>query len=270
MSLPSVCIVIPCYNEENRLNLGYIGEFLKKFESISIILANDGSTDNTENVITNFINLESSQSISERLHYLHFFKNQGKAETVRCGMLFAANKSLNRPNTEFYFSGNNPDTCDYIGFWDADMATPLEEIPWFFGFKRNEHQILLGSRLAILGSNINRTRFRFLTGRIFATIISFGLSWKVYDTQCGAKIFHRDYLEVFNKPFYTKWLFDVEILLRLKQQYGEEIVQKVVEIPVRNWSDIDGSKIKFTDFLKVPFQILGLFRHYRKFQTKVH
>src|SRR6056300_1569068 len=101
MSLPSVCIVIPCYNEENRLDLGYIGEFLKKFESISIVLANDGSTDRTENVITNFINLESSQSISERLHYLHFFKNQGKAETVRCGMLFAANKSLNRPNTEF-------------------------------------------------------------------------------------------------------------------------------------------------------------------------
>ena len=106
MSLPPVCIVIPCYNEETRLDLSYIGDFLKKHTSISIVLANDGSTDRTEDVITDFLNLESNKNISDRLHYLHFFKNQGKAETVRCGMLFAANKSLNRPNTEFYFSGN--------------------------------------------------------------------------------------------------------------------------------------------------------------------
>ena len=93
MSLPSVCIVIPCYNEENRLDLGYIGNFLKQYATISIILANDGSTDNTEDIITDFLNLESNKNISNRLHYLHFFNNQGKAETVRCGMLFAANKS---------------------------------------------------------------------------------------------------------------------------------------------------------------------------------
>lgn len=266
MPLPKICIVIPCYNEEQRLDLNGIGAFLKKNPSVYMVLANDGSQDKTEDRILTFINSDDAIDFQNRISYLHFFKNQGKAETVREGILFASTQKLNRPNTDFYFSGNPPSGMEYIGFWDADMATPLDEIPWFFSFKREEHQILLGSRLAILGSQINRTRFRFLTGRMFATFISFGLSWKVYDTQCGAKIFHRDYIEVFSKPFFTKWLFDVEILLRLKTKYGDDVVNHIVEIPVRNWSDVDGSKIKFTDFLKVPFQIIGLFRHYRNNQ----
>jgi hypothetical protein len=99
---------------------------------------------------------------------------------------------------------------------------------------------------------------------LFATLISQGLGWKVHDTQCGAKLMQPELIPVcFSKPFYTSWLFDVEMLLRMQQYFGKNAESMVLEVPIRTWTDVAGSKIGWSDFIKVPYQIWRVFRAYK-------
>ena len=88
---------------------------------------------------------------------------------------------------------------------------------------------------------------------------------KIYDTQCGAKIFSKKVCEkIFEEKFISQWLFDVELFARLISVYG---IDKTIEIsfeqPVRKWIDIDESKINPIYFLKAPFEFLKIVRHYK-------
>ena len=88
---------------------------------------------------------------------------------------------------------------------------------------------------------------------------------RVYDTQCGAKIFSKNICEkIFVEKFISRWLFDVELFARLIRVYG---IDKTIEIsfeqPVRKWMDIEKSKIKPIYFLKEPFELIKIVRHYK-------
>lgn len=178
-------------------------------------------------------------------------KNSGKAEAVRTGILKAAKET----------------NADYIGFWDADMSTPLQEINWFIEFSGGNlhHDIVMGSRISRLGSNIDRKMMRHYLGRVFATFTSVILKLKVYDTQCGAKLFKREIADsLFNNPFRSAWFFDVELLARFIKIYGHsKTYEKVLEVPLTQWEEVKGSKLKALDFLKVPFELLKIKRHYK-------
>jgi glycosyltransferase involved in cell wall biosynthesis len=242
MAFPKTCIVIPCYNESERLEFTTIFQYLKNHPQVKILFVNDGSTDNTSKLISDSIINQPQCSL------LDFEKNQGKSEAVRHGLNWGWNHGF-----------------DWVGFWDADMATPLEEIEWLFSFSNLENQpYILGSRVARLGSNIERTMFRHYSGRIFATLISYGLGWKVHDSQCGAKLIHVSLKDLFETPFKTRWLFDVEILLRIKNKFGSTGIHLCQEVPIRKWRDVAGSKIGTFDFVKVPYQIWKVFNSYKK------
>ncbi len=266
MQFPKTCVIIPCYNEADRLDILKIERYLIENKSVEIVFANDGSTDKTSEVLSNFRNGLIDLDLKNRIHILDFKHNEGKAEVVRKGMLFAGDNSYyNSLNLDAKIHSDGKIDCEYFGFWDADLATPLSELNWFYHFIENgeSYWLLMGSRVARLGSNINRTFFRHYTGRIFATFISMGLKWKVHDSQCGAKLLRKDFVPIFREPFKTKWLFDVEILLRFKSLHGNESLKHIIEIPIRDWQDVKGSKIKLKDFLKVPYQIWKVFRDYR-------
>ena len=91
------------------------------------------------------------------------------------------------------------------------------------------------------------------------------LNLPVYDTQCGAKIFSRKICDnIFYEQFISPWLFDVELFARLLNVYGmERTIQMSYEHPVSKWVDIDGSKVKTIYFLKAPFELLKIVRHYK-------
>lgn len=85
------------------------------------------------------------------------------------------------------------------------------------------------------------------------------------DTQCGAKVMTKDMVEMlFEKKFLTKWLFDVEIFMRMKKLFGGEEAKKMLcEQPLKRWIHADGSKLSFKDSFKILGQIGQIALHYR-------
>ena len=191
--MEKTCLVIPCYNESERLDTqAYVSE-LSTNPNLTLIFVNDGSKDATIDVLRS-IHSKSNSQVQDRIHILSYSDNQGKATAVQRGLLWAYALSNNSPAPAFLNNceiiGNEIIEAKYFGFWDADLATPFSELTWFFHLaKDSDPDMIIGSRVARLGSKIDRTVFRHYSGRLFATFISQGLGWKVHDTQCGAKIF---------------------------------------------------------------------------------
>ncbi len=238
-------IVVPCYNESKRLNGDAFARFVEKNEGVTFLFVNDGSADNTLEV------LRALSQRNARLQVLDIEQNGGKAEAVRQGMLHAA--------------GNT--NCQYIGFWDADLATPLSEIPRFIGIAANHgYNAVTGLRLLRLGARVRRKKLRHYLGRCFATAASVMLGLPVYDTQCGAKLYSKDVVPaLFGERFITRWLFDVEILARYIVAYGRNAAtNNIYEHPVFAWEDVAGSRLKFHDFFKAPMEMLKIKRKYLK------
>ena len=101
-----VVIIIPCYNEADRLDTNNFIDYLSKNTHLHFIFVDDGSTDDTNLIINQIISKFNSQ-----VSLLKNKSNKGKAESVRLGVI------------ESYKM--NP---DYIGFLDADLAVPIEKI----------------------------------------------------------------------------------------------------------------------------------------------
>ena len=236
-------VVVPCYNESKRLRQDDFIEYVERNDDVAFLFANDGSKDNTLEV------LQSLASKNERLLLLDIQPNGGKAEAVRKGMLYAA---------EHY----NP---EYIAFWDADLATPLNEILPMVDWADKGYDVVMGLRLMRLGAKVKRKTMRHYLGRCFATVASMMLKLPVYDTQCGAKLFKREVVEsIFTEQFITRWLFDVELLARYKQKYGaDQARQKIYEFPLFQWEDVDGSQLKSRDFFKAPVELMKIRKRYK-------
>ncbi|MBN4070709.1 glycosyltransferase [Olleya sp. AH-315-F22] len=227
-----ICIVIPCYNEEKRLPTLAYETFLQLNYEVLICFVNDGSIDETlktlEKLRIKFPN--NVVIISNEV-------NLGKAETVRHGMQYC-DKNLN---------------YKYIAYLDADLATSLEECLSLISYLNNNISFVFGSRIMKVGSVIKRNQYRFLVGRIIATVISRILKLKVYDTQCGCKVFTKELSShIFKDSFISKWLFDVEIFHRIIIYYGrEQVLMKILEIPLKRWIDTGESKVKISYFLRL-------------------
>ena len=106
----------------------------------------------------------------------------------------------------------------------------------------------------------------FLIGRIVATFISNILGIKVYDTQCGCKVFKSSLVDtLFGDPFVSKWLFDVELFSRMLCAYGkEEALEKMDEIPVKQWIDKGDSKVKLSYALRLWYDLFVIHKNHNK------
>lgn len=236
-------IVVPCYNEEKRLDKSAFISALQKEKDLSFIFVDDGSSDNTLRVLESMKEEEPS-----RISILDLEKNFGKAEAVRLGMLKAIEGA-----------------CENVGYWDADLATPIDAIFRFCNvLETTEATLVLASRVRLLGRRVDRKPSRHYFGRVFATFASLLLRISVYDTQCGAKIFRNGPVlkKVFGRPFKVNWTFDVEMLARfhiIEKKSPDEISSKWVEYPVEEWVDVKGSKVKGRDFIKSGLELCYLF-----------
>jgi len=252
-TLPKTVCIIPCFNEIRRFSASHFNLFVHKYPNIAFVFVNDGSTDETEKKL-----LELAKQCPDNMHCVSLPCNRGKGEAVRQGMLFAI--------------AQYP-SCKYLGYWDADLATPLFLIPEFLRVfsERPYCQVVIGSRIKSAGRDIQRNFFRHYLGRIVASCTQILLRPNCYDTQCGAKIFaHTNALRVIlQKSFVSRWIFDIELLLRLRNILGVAQLSDwnavAFELPLSVWHEQGHSKIRIRDALLIPYYILRIYIDSKKF-----
>jgi dolichyl-phosphate beta-glucosyltransferase len=236
--MPSLVIIIPCYNEAQRLEPLKFIEFSKRHPTIQFCFVNDGSTDDTLSLLNTIAQATTAATV------VSLPKNKGKGEAVRQGM-----KKCLETN------------CDFIGYLDADLSTSLEE---FYELHllagRNNADIVIGSRVKKADTVIERSFLRHITGRMIATIVDQKFKLGIYDTQCGAKLFNANILNGnIEQPFQTKWFFDVELLWRVKNKNQLLVIR---EIPLQEWRNVKNSKITILSFPLILKELYTLLTRY--------
>lgn len=238
-------VVIPCYNEEKRLISEDFQKFVNSNLSYHLCFVNDGSKDNTLDVL-----YKLKTQNEGRISVYNCEQNGGKAEAVRLGMLHLAKQQQ----------------FDYIGFLDADLSTNFEDFDTLVDtIKNSNFKIVSGSRITRMGADIEKESARAIISKTINFIIRKTLGMDFKDTQCGAKIMTKDVVDdTFQTKFLTKWLFDVEIFMRMRQKYGLETARTLLcEKPLNRWVHMDGSKLSFKDSFKILGQIGQIALHYR-------
>ncbi len=239
-----VGVVIPCYNEEKRLLSKEFTNFIDKNTGYHLCFVNDGSKDNTLAVLQ-----EIRKGREDAITVYDCEKNGGKAEAVRQGMLHMLKE----------------EGLDYIGFLDADLSTDLRDFDDLVStIENSNYKIVSGSRISRMGANITKESARKIISQTINFIIRKILSMDFKDTQCGAKIFHRDVIKIsFQDKFVSKWIFDVEIFRRVTLHYGLKKAKEILcEQPLKRWIHADGSKLSMKDSFKIIFQLGQIAVHY--------
>ncbi|WP_296311117.1 response regulator [Winogradskyella sp. UBA3174] len=232
-----VGVVIPCYNEEERLLSDKFLTYIDKNSGYYLCFVNDGSKDKTLEVLH-----ELQKGREDFITVYDCEKNGGKAEAVRLGMLYMAKK----------------EDLDYIGFLDADLSTDLADFDDLVKtIETSEFKIVSGSRIARMGANITKESARKIISLTINFIIRKILSMDFKDTQCGAKIFHKDVINIaFKEKFVTQWVFDVEVFKRMSIYFGLKKAKAMLcEKPLKRWIHAEGSKLSIKDSVKIVGQL---------------
>ncbi len=236
-------IIIPCYNEEKRLNQEAFISFINENHDYHLCFVNDGSKDNTLAVL-NAMKDRAPRAIS----IVDVKKNSGKATAVRAG-------------ARFLYSMSN---ISHIGFVDADLSTDFRDFKDLVTtLKRDNKLVVFGSRNTG-GGTIERNFFRGVFSQFVKQFILLILGLPIRDTQCGAKVFKREIVPVvYKEAFVSKWLFDVEIFLRLKNYFGkDQVMNTIFEQPLMRWVHVDDSKLGMKDALEIPGRLAQIWFNY--------
>lgn len=233
-------VVVPCFNEADRWKPEY-WQRLISLPRTRWIFVDDGSSDNT------LVLLESACT-DARGQVLAQPSNRGKAEAVRVGLLAA----LGRAGGE-----------DAVAFMDADGAFGIDDVERLSDLMAvlgDAYDALWSSRVALAGRSIERTARRHYLGRIAATILSWNDQSIPYDTQSGFKLFRPTNVldQILQKPFETRWLFEVEMLNRFRRYTGRPM--NIWEEPLSSWQDVPGSKVSGREVLRIGREILKVKR----------
>jgi len=236
----SLSIIIPLFNEENRLNIAFaeILRFndLNLFSRVDYIFINDGSTDLSADLIGRFV--DSHPEITARL--ISHSSNFGKGKAVQTGMIAGLG--------------------DYLLMADTDMSTPLSDVMKFFPAIETGAKVIIGSRKSA-DSNLTQKQswLRRQVGNIYALISQCitGL-WQIKDFGCGFKLFEKNAAkDIFARVRTPGWVFDVEVLLLAKK----------MKYPIRQigvtWSNDEDSRVKLdfklfkmlADLIKIRFSL---------------
>ena len=229
---PHLSIVIPAYNEANRIpqTLETILAYMDARDHASeLIVVDDGSRDNTVAVVKEIVEKRENVQVLENIN------NRGKGYSVRRGMLAA--------------------TGNYRLFSDSDLSTPIEEMERFFEYHKQGYDVCIGSR-SLPDSNveIHQPWYRENMGKIFGLLQKIFLLKGIVDSQCGFKSFTKNAAEfIFPRQKIEGFCFDVEILY-IAQKNGF----KVHEVPItwRNSPDtrvgaLSDSSQMFLDLLRI-------------------
>ena len=227
---PEVSIVIPAYNEANRIEatIHRIFNEIKGFR-FEVVVSEDGSTDETPLVLKRL-----KRQYGERMVVIHTKRRLGKGGGFLRGVKFSHGR--------------------YIILLDADYPTNAQTIMNIVKCLKRGYDIIIGSRfhrLSILDPPA--PLLRVVMGRVFNMIVRLLFDVDVHDTQCGVKGFKREVFSIIGPIEFSNFVFDVEIIVKAKV-----CNLKIKEIPIY-WSNKAGSKVKVVrDALKMFSGLLNI------------
>ena len=240
---PELSIIIPAYNEEARLGpqlpaiLAYLRAHYPAFE---LLVVDDGSTDRTAAVV------QAALAAEPRARLISYQPNRGKGYAIRTGVSASRGRQ--------------------VIFLDADLSTPLEEIPRALA-ELQTADIVVGSRgLPDSDIRVRPPLYRRLASAIFDTVkhLLVGL-WHISDTQCGFKAFRGEIARpLFALGQVDRFMFDVEILY-----LAERARLRLKEMPVR-WADAPGSKVRFWEGIVNMIRDLWRIRRLHRGPVRLH
>lgn len=237
-------IIIPCFNEEKRLQIQRFKKFAEKHRDYHFCFVNDGSKDNTLKVLK-----QLKKYSSYNIDILNLSLNKGKSFAVLEGIkhLFL---NYNLAN---------------IGFLDADLSTSLEEY-----HQMNQKLISTPKCQFISGirgrnTSITKSRFRKFVSGTAKQVITSIFTIPLEDTQCGAKIFKSSAIPyIFNKPFKSKWLFDIELFIRCMDNMSNSSIGNEIDVyELKNWKAVGESRLRKRDFVLAIRDISTIYITYR-------
>ena len=233
---PFLSIIIPAYNEENRLpnTLEQVFHFLEKQSYASeVIVVENGSTDKT---------FEFAQKLAHQYKNLRVIHNEerGKGGAVLRGVREALG--------------------EYVFICDADLSMPVAEISKFLPPTLNDFDIAIGSREAPGAVRYNEPYYRHLTGRVFNMLIRLMVLPDLQDTQCGFKCLRAGVArDIFPFQTLTGWAFDVE-LLYIAYLHG----YRILEIPIDWYFNADSKVRVLRDSWRMFIDLLVIRRNARR------
>lgn len=230
MASPFLSIIIPAYNEEQRLpyTLEQIFSFLKEQSyQAEVLVIENGSTDRTYQIATGFAQRYPNLRVLQE-------KQRGKGNAVRLGMLEAR--------------GEHRFMCD------ADLSMPIGELTKFLPPVLNGADIAIASREVQGAVRYNEPYLRHLTGRVFNYLIRLLVLPALQDTQCGFKCFRAQVAEdIFRYQTLVGWSFDVEVLY-IAQRKG----YRIHEIPIDWYFNADTKISVLKDSWKMFVDLLTI------------
>ena len=239
-------VVVPCYNEAQRLQSKHFLTFIDTSVSTRLLLVNDGSTDGSLAKLTAL-----AEARPGRIEVLDLARNGGKAEAVRAGL----GRALE-------------DGADLVAYWDADLATPLYLVEDFMriALHQPDVEVIFGSRRKMLGHRVERTIPRRIVSRICAGLARLAIGLPIADTQCGAKMFRATpaLTQAISTPFTAGWLFDVELFARIAScEKAKKANLRFYEQPLAEWSEVPGSKVSASAIFSSGIRMLRLIAELR-------
>jgi dolichyl-phosphate beta-glucosyltransferase len=216
LSLPHLSVIVPAYNEEERLprTLARLHEYYEAQEyPYDVVVVSDGSTDGTARVVSEFA------ASHPKFALLEYSPNRGKGYAVRTAILQAKG--------------------DLVLFCDADLATPQEETEKLLARMREGADVAIGSRpLAESKLEKRQPLYREMLGRTFNKAVQLLAIRGIDDTQCGFKLFTREAAQdIFRRCKLDGFSFDFEALM-----IARDLGYRIDEVPIR-WAHQEGSKV---------------------------
>jgi dolichyl-phosphate beta-glucosyltransferase len=240
MNSVNLSVVVPAYNEEKNLRSGRLINMLKWLDeqkfSKEVILVDDGSTDNTADLVAKKLKKFTFARVIRNRHH-------GKAYTVKTGILKSEG--------------------DLVLFTDFDQSTPIQEVEKLMAKIRAGFDVVIGSREGKGAKREAEPILRHLMGRVFNFLVRLLVIGDFADTQCGFKLFkHNTAREIFKRLKHydqqkpktaSVGAFDVEVLY-LAKKFG----YKIAEIPVY-WRHYETERVSaLRDSVKMGLELLKI------------
>lgn len=227
-----ISIVVPFFNEEKiiREKIHEINKYCDKhFNNYEIIFVNDGSSDRSGEIVKKFIKPFSN------LHIITYEKNYGRGEAIRKGLRVA--------------------NGEVVGYIDSDLEIKLKYIDVVLK-NISQYDIIIASKF-VKNAIVDTPKIRRVSSELYNKITKLLLNSKISDHQAGFKFFKKDVIKKLLPLTNEKgWLWDTEVLYLAQRKH-----YNILEIPITISYGYRKMRLSFfSDFLKLPFVILGLKR----------